>query len=66
MNQEATANPLVGGPGEKVSACRHTLYHVDARGVLQGNWRAIDVRKRQRIECRVCGKFFGYGKQPTA
>lgn len=63
MIQEATANQLVGGPGENDSACRHTLYHANARGVLQGTWQAVDVRRSQRIECRVCGKFYGYRKR---
>lgn len=66
MNQEAMANLLVESPVEKDSACRHTLYHVDARGVLQGTWWAVDARKSQRIECRVCGKFYGYRKRARA
>ena len=62
MNREATAEPLVRESGVKNSTCRHTLYHVDARGVLQGTWQAVDVGKRQRIDCRVCGRFFAYRK----
>ena len=38
--------------------CEHTLHHVDGDGRPQGSW-TVDA-EGIRIECGVCGSFYGY------
>ncbi len=40
--------------------CHHTLYHQDKIGHPLGTWRSVDGSYGIRINCCICGKFFGY------
>lgn len=43
-----------------VSDCNHTTQCFDDSGELQGSWRTEDVDGGTRVDCKRCGKFYGY------
>lgn len=34
--------------------CQHTLHHA------KGSWTVITYNHRKRVQCRFCGRFYGY------
>ncbi len=39
--------------------CDHQIHLTNARGERHGSWSEID----RRVQCRYCGKFYGYMKE---
>lgn len=40
--------------------CQHSLEAIDASGNCTGSWTCVQNEHGIRIECRQCGKFYGY------
>lgn len=43
-----------------MKACDHTLHAVAECGRTTGSWVVRRARYGQRVECGVCGRFYGY------
>ena len=42
-----------------MSRCDHTLHAIDADGRTTGSWVIRETEQIRRVECIVCGKFYG-------
>lgn len=42
-----------------MSRCNHTLHAIDAAGQTTGSWVIRETGRVRRVECDVCGKFYG-------
>lgn len=49
--------------GQSMNECDHTLKAIDETGVTTGSWVIRETGAIRRVECGVCGKF--YGRIPT-